>query len=205
MKKTILMMIGLAMLWPSAMQANQELLAKSIKDTQVETTRTAEQLKTTLNALNALTKQTKGDLRPAYTTFSSEVANTEGAARWTATRAAWMASDGRQYFQSWQTTINGIANESLRKKAQKRLTSVQKSYGKVEVALKEAGAKFKPLLSDLSDIQKTLAADVTPAGVKAAKSSVSSSNWNHKSVTKAINEALEEMEDMSKDLSSEAK
>ena len=46
-----------------------------------------------------------------------------------------MAGDGRQYFQDWQNTINGIANESLRKKAQKRLDAVKRSYDKVEASL----------------------------------------------------------------------
>ena len=69
MKKQILLTIGLAVLLASATQASQEQLASSIKDARAETSRTSEQLKATLSALNALTKQTKGDLRPAYDTF----------------------------------------------------------------------------------------------------------------------------------------
>jgi DUF2959 family protein len=204
MKKQTLFIIGLATLLASATQANQQQLARSIKDTHAETTRTSDQLKTTLNALNALTKQSKGDLRPAYNAFSSEVTKTQAAADWTNTRVQWMGSDGRQYFHTWQTTINGIANESLRKKAQKRLDAVKVSYDKVAVSLQQASDKFKPFLSDLVDIQKTLAADVTPGGVKAIKSTVRSANWNHQSVNSAINSALKEMDKMEKSLSSEA-
>ena len=116
-----------------------------------------------------------------------------------------MGSDGRKYFQDWQTTVKGIANESLQKKAQKRLDAVQKSYDKVEASLKVAGEKFKPFLSDLGDIQKALATDVTAGGVKAIKGTVSSANWNHQFVDRAINSALKEMGKMEKALSSEAK
>jgi septal ring factor EnvC (AmiA/AmiB activator) len=115
-----------------------------------------------------------------------------------------MASDGRKYFKDWQTTINGIANDSLRKKSQKRLDSVQGSYNKVEASLVEAGEKFRPLLSDLADIQKALATDVTAGGVKAMKSTVKSANWNNEYVDKAIRSALKEMDKMEKALSSEA-
>jgi hypothetical protein len=205
MKKQILLTIGLATLVATAAQANQEQLARSIKDASVETTRTSEQLKATLSAITALTKQKSGDLRPAYNTYCAEVTKTQAAAGWTSTRVQWMASDGRQYFQNWQTTVNAIANESLRKKSQKRLDAVQQSYNKVEASLKTAGEKFAPFLSDLSDIQKALAADITPGGVKAISSTVRSANWNHQFVDKAIQSALKEMDKMQKSLSSEAK
>jgi hypothetical protein len=204
MKKQTLIMIGLATLLASATQASQEQLAQSIRDAHAETTRTSEQLKATLGAITGLTKQKSGDLRPAYDTYCSEVTKTEAAAGWTRTRVQWMAGDGRKYFQDWQTTINSIANESLRKKAQKRMDAVKKSYDKVEASLQAAGEKFRPFLSDLGDIQKALATDVTPGGVKAIKSTVRSANWNHQYVDKSIKAALKEMNKMQEALSSQA-
>jgi hypothetical protein len=203
--KTILTALSLTTLLVGVTHASQEQLANSIKETRVETTRTSEQLKGTLAAITALTKQTKGDLKPAYNNYCAEVAKTESAAGWTGTRVRWMASDGRKYFQDWQTTVNGIANESLRKKAQKRMDAVKASYDKVEASLQTASEKFKPFLSDLRDIQKALATDVTAGGVKAIKSTVKSANWNHQYVDKAVNAALKEMGKMETALSSEAK
>jgi septal ring factor EnvC (AmiA/AmiB activator) len=205
MKKQILLTLGLATLLASATQAQQEQLATSIKEAHLEASKTDAQLKATLEAINALTKQTKGDLRPAYNAYCAEVTKTEAAAGWTKTRIQWMAGDGRKYFQDWQVTVNGIANESLRKKSQKRLDAVQASYNKVEASLQLAGEKFKPFLSDLTDIQKALATDVTAGGVKAIKSTVKSANWNHQYVDKAIKSALKEMDKMEKALSSQAK
>jgi hypothetical protein len=204
-KKKTICIIGLATLLASATQASQEQFAKSIRETQVETARTSEQLKATLMALSALTAQKKGDLRPAYNAFCAEVPKTEAAAGWTRTRIQWMAGDGRQYFKDWQNTIEGIANESLRKKAQKRMDAVRKSWDKVEASLLQAGEKFRPFLSDLTDIQKALATDVTAGGVKAIKSTVSSANWNHQYVDRAIKSAVKEMDKMEKALSTEAK
>jgi len=204
MKKQTLLMISLATLLASGTQA-QEQLASSIKDAHRETTRTSEQLKATLGTLNALTTQTKGDLRPAYNAYCAEVTRTGSAAELTRTRVQWMGSDGRKYFKDWQVTVNGIANESLRKKSQKRLDAVQASYNKVEASLQLAGEKFKPFLSDLADIQKALVSDVTPGGVKAMKSTVKSANWNHQFVNKAVNSAISEMDKMVKALSHEAK
>jgi len=80
MKKQTLLMIGLAALLASATQASQEQLANSIREADLETTRTSAQLKATLAAINALTKQTSGDLRPAYNAYCAEVTKTESAA-----------------------------------------------------------------------------------------------------------------------------
>ena len=205
MKKQILLTVGLTALLAFATQASQEQLAKSIGDAHLETSKTSVQLKATLDAITALTKQTKGDLRPAYNTFNSEITKTEAAAAMTKTRIQWMGSDGRKYFKDWQATIDSIGNASLKKKSQKRLDAVKESYDKVEASLQKAADKFKPFLSDLGDIQKALATDVTPGGVKAVKSSVRSANWNHQFVSGAISSALKEMDKMQKALSSEAK
>jgi hypothetical protein len=205
MKKQHLLTLGLVTLLASATQASQEQLAASIKDARIEATRASEQLKATLDALTALTKQKEGDLRPAYNAFAAEVPKTEAAAAWTRTRVQWMNSDGQQYFLAWQKTIDGTANESLRKKAQKRLDAAKKSYNKVLVSLTGAREAFQPFLSDLADIQKILSKDVTPAGVKSVKGTVSDANWRHKSVSSAINSALKEMQKMEQSLSPEAK
>jgi hypothetical protein len=206
MKKQILFMISLATLLASATQAySQEQLAKSMQEARVETARTSQQLKATLSALNALTQKTQGDLRPAYNAFASEVTNTVAAAATTAARVQWMDGEGQQYFKNWQDTITSIAKESLRKKSQKRLEAVRSDFDDVKKELKDASAKFKPFLSDLSDIQKTMASDVTAAGVKSVRSTVKSANWNHQSVDRAINSALKEMSKMEKSLSPEAK
>jgi len=205
MKKQTLLIIGLATLLASATQASQEQLATSMKEVRLESDRTRDQLATTLAVLTTLTKQQKGDLRPAYEAFTTELPKTEAAAAATRARVAWMQGDGMKYFEDWQQTINSINNESLRKKSQKRLDAVKKSYAKVTAEFKEAAEKFKPFLADLGDIQKVLSTDLTASGVKGLRSTVSSANFNYKNVNRAINSALEEMTEMEKSLSTEAK
>jgi hypothetical protein len=205
MKKQILLTVGLMTLLASATRADQEQLATSIKAARAEAARAAEQLQGTLGALDALTKQKQGDLRPAYNAFAAEIPKTEAAAAWTRARVAWMDGDGQKYFGDWQKTIEGMTNESLKKKAQKRFNVVRKSYDKVGASLKTAGEKFRPFLSDLSDIQKALSTDITAGGVKAVKSTVSDANWQFKFVSREINDALKEMKKMEQALSPEAK
>jgi hypothetical protein len=203
--RVIAAVLGLATLLVGTAQANQEQLATSMKETRVEAERTRDQLATTLATLTKLTKQEKGDLRPAYEAFTSEIPKTESAAAWTRARVVWMQGDGLKYFAGWQKTIDGINDASLRKQAQKRLDAAKKSYVKVTASLQDAGEKFKPFLSRLSDIQKALANDVTANGVKAIRSTVSDANWRFKAVNRTIDDALDEMKKMEKSLSTEAK
>ena len=204
MKKHILLTIGLVALLTSATQATQQQLATSVKEIQGEATRTSEQLKETVGALNALSKQKKGDLRPTYEKYCAEVVRTQAAADWTASRVPSMKDKSSKYFSDWQNTVNSIANASVRKKSQKRLDSVKASYDKALVSLQEASEKFKPFMSDLRDIEKALVTDVTAGGVKAAESTIKSANWNYKYVEKSIKSALVELNKMTKALSTEA-
>ncbi|HEX5217978.1 MAG TPA: DUF2959 family protein [Verrucomicrobiae bacterium] len=204
MKKKMLLNIGLLALVVSATQA-QEHLATSIQEARAETANTSRQLSATVAALNALAAQKKGDLRPTYSSFAEAIPKTTAAAETTAARVKWMDGDGQAYFKEWQDKITGIANESLRKKSQKRLEAVRSSFDKVKWELKQASERFKPFLSDLSDIQKTLEADVTAAGVKSVRPTVKSANTNYKPVNQSINAAIKEMDKMAKALSSQAK
>lgn len=187
-----------------AAQAGQEQLAASIKQARMEAEATSAQLNSTLAALNALTSQKKGDLTPAYQAFRQEIPKTQNAATATRQRAEAMAKQRARYFADWQSTVDGINNKSLQKKAQKRLNSASKSYDKVEAAMETGAEKFRPFLSDLADVEKALSQDITANGVKNMKSVVRSANWNYKFVSSAINDALKDMKKMEEALSSEA-
>jgi hypothetical protein len=202
--RTILTVLSLATLLAGA-NASQEQLATSMNETRLEAGQTRDQLASTLAALTTLTKQEKGDLRPAYAAFTAEAAKTEKAATATRTRVAWMQGDGLKYFEDWQTTISSINNETLKKKSQKRLDAVKKSYGKVTEQFKAAAEKFQPLLADLSDIQKVLSTDLSASGVKGLRGTVNDANSHFKWINRSLNSALEDMKDMEKSLSPEAK
>ena len=205
-RRIALLALGAALLQPNASQAegSQAKLAASIGEIRTETIHTRDQLQATMDALNALTKQKKGDLKPTYDAFTAEVQRTHAAADLTASRTGAMQNASKEYFGGWQEEVGGIANESLRKKAQKRLEAVRKNYDEAIVSLREASEKFKPFLSNLDDVQKTLANDITPGGVKSIRSVASDANFNMKKVRSSIFEAIKELDNMEKSLSSHA-
>jgi len=181
----------------------QAKLADSVDVIQKETVVTRDQLQATLNTLNALIKQEKGDLKPTFEKYEAEVKKTHTVAEQTAARITAMQDASKEYFGTWKSQINEINNESLRKKALNRMEDVLEKYNDVIKSLSEASEKFKPFLSNLDDVQKMLANDITPGGVKAVRSIADDANWNMKKVRSSIAEAIEELGDMAKSLSSQ--
>jgi hypothetical protein len=196
--------VALALLPATTVQATQEEVAAAIREAKMETLQTGGQLKSAASAIDAMVKQQKGDLKAAYATFVEEVAKTKVAADVTRQRVDRMSANSAKYFSTWQQKIEEISNASLKKSAQKRLDSVKGSFDKIFGALSQARDKFGPSLSDLGDIQKALALDTTPGGVKAMKSVVSSAKTNVDGVIEAVNVALKEMDRVEKALTSQA-
>ena len=75
----------------------------------------------------------------------------------------------------------------------------------IGIAYKDRPEDSRRFLADLGDIQKVLSTDLTASGVKGLRSTVSSANSNYKNLNRKINSALEEMQEMEKALSTEAK
>jgi DNA anti-recombination protein RmuC len=197
--------LALILMAAQAASAAQEQLAASIRDTRNEVVGTRDQLQATVNALDALVKQKEGDLKPAYDEFVAQVSKTQSDAAATKTRAQKMQANAKTHFGSWQKEIDGITNEKLLKKAQKRLDKVEKSYNKAISQLEDAATSFEPYLSDLADVKKILANDLTRGGIKSIKGTVSKAKFDLSTVRNHIFDANKELESMEKSLSSAAK
>ncbi len=180
--------------------AGQQNLAISLGSTRTNVIQARDQLQKTVDSLEALVKQKRGDMRPAYDAFLVEIAKTQTAGESAKACAQKMEAEAGTHFESWQNEVDSIANPSLKKKAQKRLATVQKQYGEVGSQLKDAASRFAPLLSDLNDIQKTLANDLTPGGVKSVRGSGSDAKWNLTSARRSFYSAIEELAKMEKSL-----
>ncbi len=198
------LLLAFAMLATQA-SASQEKLAASIQATRDEVIATRDQLQATVNSIDALVKQKEGDMKPTYNAYVADVTKAQADAAKTVKRSTAMEADAKAHFATWQQDIEGIANEKLRKQAQKRLAAVQKSYDKATAELQAAGTSFNPYLSDLADIKKMLANDLTPGGVKAIKGTVSSAKFNLGVVRTHLFDAIKELDSMQQSLTTTAK
>jgi septal ring factor EnvC (AmiA/AmiB activator) len=180
----------------------QDALAASLAETSNEIARTGNQLQTAVKSLEALTSQTKGDLRPTYEAFTTAIAETQSSAKYTVDRAQKMRDDMVNYFTKWQTEVAGINNPDVKASAQKRLSSVQQGYEQLTGDLATVGQQFRPLLSDLNDIKTALDSDLTVAGVKNLKKVSKSASSQMESLHKSLNGVLKKLNDTQKMLGS---
>ena len=184
--------------------AGQDKLAAAMRETRDEVIQTRDQLQTTVNSIDALVKQKKGDLRPAYDDFAAQVTKTQASAATNKSRVQKMQTEAKAHFSSWQTELDSINNQKLKNKGTKRLQNVQKSYNQVLNQLEAASIKFDPYLSDLADMKKMLANDLTPDSVKGMRGTVGDAKFHLQNVRRPLYDAIKELDKMQKTLTTSA-
>jgi hypothetical protein len=198
----LLIVWTLTLLTAGSAWAGQEKLGAAMRDTRDEIGQTRDQLQTTVDSISALVSQKKGDLRPAYERFEAQVAKTQAGATATRARAQKMETEAATHFSAWRTELDTINNAKLKAKGVKRLETVEKSYNRVTKQIQEAAEKFDPYLSDLADMKKMLANDLSPSGVKALRGTVGDAKFHLTFVRRPLNDAIQELDKMQKTLTS---
>ena len=182
----------------------QEALAASLSETNTEIVRTGNKLQETIQTLNELTAQTTGDLRPTYQRFSTAVTETQELAKTTAARAATLTDNMTTYFVRWQNELGGISSPGVKSAAEKRLTTVQRSYSALAADMAKVAEKFRPLLGDMNDIKVALDLDLTAGGVKSIKGVANKATKKMASLHEDVTALLGKISDTRKLLGSSA-
>jgi hypothetical protein len=198
----LLVVWTLALFTAGSAWAGQEKLGAAMRDTRDEIGQTRDQLQTTVDSISALVSQKKGDLRPAYEQFEAQVAKTQAGAAATRARAQRMETEAATHFSAWRTELDTINNAKIKAKGVKRLEAVEKSYNRVTKQIQEAAEKFDPYLSDLADMKKMLANDLSPSGVKALRGTVGDAKFHLTFVRRPLNDAIQDLDKMQKTLTS---
>lgn len=123
------------------------------------------QIERTLVALNDLLARPQPDLRGQFRTFTSEVERLDSMSRRIASQADSMKSRGAAYFDQWSRDIAAIQNEDIRSRSEARKQEVAARFQKIATNYTEVKAAFQPFMSDLRDVQRFLATDLTPGGL----------------------------------------
>jgi hypothetical protein len=118
------------------------------------------------------TLQSGGDLNKAFQTYTKEVGNVKDAGDRARSRAKDMQERQKQYVAAWQKETQDVSNPELRAAADARRAKLRESFDKISGSAAGARDAYQPYLKGLQDIQTALAADLTPAGVDAAKPAI---------------------------------
>ena len=139
-------------------------------------TRTSEQIERTLTALNELVNNPQPDLRRQFRTFTTEVNNLDSLARQVSTQAEDMKSRGATYFGRWSQELAAIQNEDIRNRSEARQQEVAARFHAIAANYEQTKADLQPFMSDLRDVQRFLATDLTPGGIATVKTFATKAN-----------------------------
>src|SRR4029453_9871906 len=118
-------------------------------------------------------------LRAQYSKFSANVDNLNTTAKRINERVDAMTAKSQEYMARWDEDLAKIQNEDIRKRSAERKAAVTADLKDLKAKFADASDAFKPVKSDLRDVQPYLGADLTPAGTAAVKDTAN----------KAINES----------------
>ena len=140
------------------------------------------------------------ELRPQFEKFKAELVKMEAKAENARKRADTMKAKGAEFFNDWETQVNSIKNEDIRKTAEKRLEKRKKSYSKILAAMQEAKAELVPFMSDLNDIKKLLDAELTASSVASTKDLIRQASWHGEDVVETLTDVEKELDRVAAEL-----
>lgn len=178
-----------------------EKATSSMRDTKDELVLTKDQVKATMTSLNTLVGQPGTDLGTQYKQFVRAVKNTEKRATGLRKQTERMNAQSGSYFDTWQTELETIQNPDIRKRSEERRAKAFDSYKKIDTAMQAANESLVPFISDLQDIQRYLANDLTAQGIAAISDVVKKTGTNAETVEKQLDAAIAEIDRVAGEMS----
>lgn len=134
-------------------------LREGVKSTRLALNRTTDALNRVPSAPNA---------QEAFVAFGNEFASFKKLAAKTLHDSADVRNNGAFLFAEWEREAKSIKNPEIRAIAEQRRIVMQDAYSAMITPLLAARIGLTEVASDLGDMQKALALDLTPPGVAAS-------------------------------------
>jgi len=147
----------------------------------------------TMKSLDQIVESATSDPRKAFEHYTKSVANLESAAAKARKRSQEMKDQGQAYFAQWEKQLAEVQNTEIRNLATARKAKLQETFDTIAKAAAPIKVQFDPWMSDLKDLQKYLANDLTIAGVDAAKSLIAKTRTEGMEVQKSMDTLLGEL------------
>jgi predicted nucleic acid-binding Zn-ribbon protein len=173
-------------------------VATSMEDFKKEVAKGIPQIEATSAALTKLASADATGLRPSFDAFSAELAKLETQVSVVKSRADAMKAQGQQYFTAWKENLMNVKNPDIRATNEKREAEANKAFSDISESMQQARDSFKPFFSDLQDIQKSLANDLTVSGVTALSTQIKKTTGEAGPVKDKLNEVVSDVDSLAK-------
>jgi uncharacterized protein YoxC len=158
---------------------------------QEEVVKGKEQIGLTIASLEGVIAAAGPNAKPKIDEFTKSMGALETQAAAIKVKADDMRARGTAYFKAWEDQLAAVSTPAIKEAAEKRRDQLTKHYEGVTVAAEAAREAYNPLLSDLKDIQKMLATDITADSVKALAAPVAKLKESGKAVGEKLDAVVE--------------
>lgn len=134
------------------------------------------------------------DPQAQFQRFTNQLAKMEERAAHTRELAQTLKKKGDAYFAGWEARTAAIQDAERRQDAEASRTRRKKSYDRITLYLRKAGADFPPLVDTLKEIRDLLSGKPTQREVSAAKNLFMQANWRCSDVQRSLMEVEIEFE-----------
>jgi tetrahydromethanopterin S-methyltransferase subunit B len=132
------------------------------------------------------------DPRGLFAQFQAEVGKVAGSKAAVESGGASVRSAMDAHFAAWEKDANEMQNAEIRAASMKRRDEARKTMSSLEPSISKAKTVYDGYVATLNDIEKFLAADLSPGGVSAAEDSIEKATDDGENVQEAL-EKLEEL------------
>ena len=142
-----------------------EKAVDSLADFRKQLTSANAQLDKTVAALDALVADT-GDREAALAAYSKELVALGKQGDEARKRSESLQARGREYLAKWEQEVSEVSSPELKAQSEARRANAQQRMDEIRVRAEVAANAYRPLLSDLTDIEKVLATDLSAANIQ---------------------------------------
>ena len=147
----------------------------------------------TMKSLDQVAVSATSNPRKAFEQYSKNVDKLESAANDARKCSQDMKEQGKAYFAQWEKQMADVKNPDIRNLAMERKTKLQAAFDSIRQLAEPLKAQFDPWMSNLKDLQKYLANDLTIAGVDAAKPLFTKTEAEGREVQKSMDALVAEL------------
>ena len=132
------------------------------------------------------------DPRGLFTQFQAEVGRVADSKASVESAGGSVRKAMDDHFSAWEKDANEMQNADIRAASMKRRDEARNTMSTLEPSIAKAKQVYDSYVGTLRDIEKFLAADLSPGGVEAAEDSIEKANDNGEDVQEAL-QKLEEL------------
>jgi hypothetical protein len=153
-----------------------ETAAESMAEVRELAAKATKQIDAQLKALNAVSAAKMGDPKPAYKTYTEELANSQALAAKIKATADEMRAKGRAFFSEWEKQLDSIQDADLKAKSRARASERSKQYAELEESMGTARGRWEIFNKDLTDLKTYLDNDLNAKGIESASAVFTKAN-----------------------------